>query len=122
MAFTELYADMLLLVFLDIKCRSAAFTGRARFTQADDRLILEDEGARVTLAGPAAPVGDCVTGGWRVATLACVLLVTAFFQSPPMSPVAPAELPASVVGVVTLPVLCNHALCLQGLPCSPTQT
>lgn len=36
--------------------------GRARFTQADDRLVLEDEGARVALAGPASPVGECVTG------------------------------------------------------------
>jgi DNA polymerase delta subunit 2 len=36
--------------------------GHAQFVQADDRLILEDDGARVTLAGVALPPGECVTG------------------------------------------------------------
>ncbi|PRW57144.1 DNA polymerase delta small subunit [Chlorella sorokiniana] len=36
--------------------------GRARFSTPEDRLVLEDEGARVTLCGDACPVGECVTG------------------------------------------------------------
>ena len=35
---------------------------RARFTQPDDRLVLEDEGARVALCGDGLPVGALVTG------------------------------------------------------------
>lgn len=40
----------------------SAQLGRARFTQPEDRLVLEDEGARLTLCGEALPVGQCVTG------------------------------------------------------------
>lgn len=36
--------------------------GRARFTGPEDRLVMEDEGARVSLCGEALPVGQCVTG------------------------------------------------------------
>lgn len=36
--------------------------GRTRFTQPDDRVVMEDDGARVTLAGEGLPPGGCVTG------------------------------------------------------------
>lgn len=39
-----------------------AALGRTRFTQADDRFVLEDEGARVTLTGTGFDPGQCVTG------------------------------------------------------------
>jgi len=40
----------------------AAQLGRTRFAQADDRLILEDESARVSLIGEALDPGQFVTG------------------------------------------------------------
>ena len=36
--------------------------GRTKFTQSDDSVVLEDEGARVTLTGEALLPGDVVTG------------------------------------------------------------
>lgn len=37
-------------------------TGRTKFTEASDSLVLEDESARMQLKGAALPVGDTVTG------------------------------------------------------------
>lgn len=36
--------------------------GHKRFTEPDDRVVLEDEGARLGLAGDALRAGECVTG------------------------------------------------------------
>lgn len=41
---------------------SMALNGTS-FCADDDKMILEDEGARMALAGPALPVQDLVTGG-----------------------------------------------------------
>lgn len=37
-------------------------TGRTRFTSPDDKLVLEDEGARIVLTGPVVPTASLVTG------------------------------------------------------------
>ncbi|KAL6780503.1 POLD2 [Auxenochlorella protothecoides x Auxenochlorella symbiontica] len=36
--------------------------GRTRFTSPDDKLVLEDEGARIVLTGPVVPTASLVTG------------------------------------------------------------
>lgn len=52
--------------------------GRTRFTQPEDRVVLEDEGARVTLTGTGIDPGSCVTG--LVAAVRGVVLSSGEFE------------------------------------------